>query len=118
MAHTAQVKQLEPARDRIDDGFGTTFQPQHALIQAPYTAKNLLYYDSSERPALALTDTERSQLVQARSFDYTLRMCVKQCNQLDIERLMRTVGAKFVEAALWWCFCQYTTCISACDQSS
>jgi len=62
-----QVPRLEAARDRSNDGFGTTFQPQHEMALVPFTAKNALYYDSSERAAVALTDAERSQLVQARS---------------------------------------------------
>ncbi len=61
----AQALQLEPALDRFNDGFGTTFQQQHAMDPVPYTAKNLLYYDSSERAAVALTDSERAQQVQA-----------------------------------------------------
>ena len=61
-----QALQLALERDRVNDGFGTTWQPQHALTQAPYVAKNLLYYDSSERAAVALTDAEKAQLVQAR----------------------------------------------------
>jgi hypothetical protein len=61
-----QVPRLEAALDRSNDGFGTTFQPLHEMALVPYTAKNALYYDSSERAAVALTDAERSQLVQAR----------------------------------------------------
>ena len=62
-----QAPQLALERERVNDGFGTTWQPQHALVQAPYIAKNLLFYDSSERAAVALTDAEKAQLVQARS---------------------------------------------------
>lgn len=65
VARAAQALQLEPALDRFNDGFGTTFQQQHAMEPVPYTAKNLLYYDSSERAAVALTDSERAQQVQA-----------------------------------------------------
>ena len=61
-----QAPQLALERERVSDGYGSTGQPQHALIQAPYIAKNLLYYDSSERAAVALTDAEKAQLVQAR----------------------------------------------------
>ena len=61
-----QVPALEAARDRANDGYGTTFAPLHALAPVPYTAKNALYYDSSERAAVALTDEERAQQVQAR----------------------------------------------------
>ncbi|KAK9827696.1 hypothetical protein WJX81_001407 [Elliptochloris bilobata] len=59
-----QAPGLTLEQERISDGFGTTFQPQHEFIQAPYTAKNWLYYDSSEHAALALTHSERAQLVQ------------------------------------------------------
>ena len=63
-----QAPQLALEHERVNDGYGTTGQPQHALIQAPYVAKNLLYYDSSERAAVALTDAEKAQLVQARCY--------------------------------------------------
>lgn len=61
-----QAPLLALERERVSDGYGTTGQPLHALTQAPFVAKNALYYDSSERAAAALTDAEKAQLVQAR----------------------------------------------------
>lgn len=101
IARAAQVLQLEAALDRFNDGFGTTFQPQHALEPVPYTAKNLLYYDSSERAAVALTDSERAQQVQACLWS-------KRCALVGL-------GVDFMlqqQHAMAWCLtCLSTKCV-------
>jgi len=49
---------------RPNDGYGTGLAPQGGLLTWPYAHKNQLYYDSSQRAAVALTDAERSRQVQ------------------------------------------------------
>lgn len=54
-----QTKLLEDARPL--DGYGTSGQPNGALLEWPYEAKNQLYYD---RHGMQLSDKEKAELVQ------------------------------------------------------
>ena len=54
-----------PGRPLVStDGFGTGGQTDQTLTSWPYVNKNALYYDSSQRDAVALTDSEKAALVQ------------------------------------------------------
>lgn len=46
------------------DGYGTSGQPNGALIEWPFEAKNQLFYD---RAGLQLSETEKSEQVHVRS---------------------------------------------------
>ncbi|CAH8356418.1 unnamed protein product [Eruca vesicaria subsp. sativa] len=47
-------------RDRITDGYGTSYQPPSTLEGWKYTAKNLLMYHPADRGEAALTEEERA----------------------------------------------------------
>ncbi|CAH8290888.1 unnamed protein product [Eruca vesicaria subsp. sativa] len=47
-------------RDRITDGYGTSYQPTSTLVGWKYTAKNLLMYHPGDRGEVALTQEERA----------------------------------------------------------
>ncbi|KAJ4870234.1 DGCR14-related [Raphanus sativus] len=47
-------------RDRITDGYGTSYQPPDTLEGWKYTAKNLLMYHPANRGEAALTEEERA----------------------------------------------------------
>ncbi len=54
-----------PGREPVlTDGYGTTGQEAQTIVTWPYVNKNTLYYDSSQRPNLALSVRERAALVQ------------------------------------------------------
>ena len=54
-----------PGREPVlTDGYGTTGQQAQTTVTWPYVNKNTLYYDSSQRPNLALSVRERAALVQ------------------------------------------------------
>ena len=54
-----------PGRPLVNtDDFGTGGQTDQTLTSWPYVNKNALYYDSSQRDAVPLTDTEKAALVQ------------------------------------------------------
>lgn len=55
------VKAIEDAkRDRITDGYGTSYQPPSTLESWKYTAKNLLMYHPADRGEAPLTEEERA----------------------------------------------------------
>ncbi|XP_061361158.1 uncharacterized protein LOC133305052 [Gastrolobium bilobum] len=55
------VKAIEDAkRDRITDGYGTSYQPPSTLEGWNYTAKNLLMYHPADRGEVPLTEEERN----------------------------------------------------------
>ena len=64
----SQSKDLIEARPQ--DGFGTSGQPDGALISWPYAPKNSFFYD---QPAVPYTDRELADQVQVRPSQ--LRMC-------------------------------------------
>ncbi|KAJ0234054.1 hypothetical protein HA466_0276050 [Hirschfeldia incana] len=47
-------------RDRITDGYGTSYQPPSTLVGWKYTAKNLLMYHPADRGEAPLTAEERA----------------------------------------------------------
>ncbi|KAL0744161.1 hypothetical protein Bca4012_085674 [Brassica carinata] len=47
-------------RDRITDGYGTSYQPPSTLVGWKYTAKNLLMYHPADRGEAPLTEEERA----------------------------------------------------------
>ncbi|KAJ4893131.1 DGCR14-related [Raphanus sativus] len=47
-------------RDRITDGYGTSYQPTSTLVGWKYTAKNLLMYHPADRGEAPLTEEERA----------------------------------------------------------
>ena len=54
-----------PGRPLVStDDFGTGGQTDQTLTSWPYVHKNALYYDSSQRDAVPLTDSEKAALVQ------------------------------------------------------
>ena len=54
-----------PGRPLVStDDFGTGGQTDQTLTSWPYVNKNALYYDSSQRDAVPLTDSEKAALVQ------------------------------------------------------
>lgn len=54
-----------PGRPPVStDDFGTGGQTDQTLTSWPYVNKNALYYDSSQRDAVPLTDSEKAALVQ------------------------------------------------------
>ncbi|XP_010524612.1 PREDICTED: protein DGCR14 [Tarenaya hassleriana] len=59
------VKSIEDAkRDRITDGYGTSYQPPSTLEGWRYTAKNLLMYHPSDQGEAPLTEEERAVRLQ------------------------------------------------------
>ena len=54
-----------PGRPLVStDDFGTGGQTDQTLTSWPYVNKNALYYDSSQRDSVLLTDSEKAALVQ------------------------------------------------------
>ncbi|CAN6992334.1 hypothetical protein BRARA_A03588 [Brassica rapa] len=53
-------KDVDLERDRITDGYGTSYQPPSTLEGWKYTAKNLLMYHPADRGEAALTEEERA----------------------------------------------------------
>lgn len=52
-------------RDRITDGYGTSYQPPSTLEGWNYTAKNLLMYHPADRGEVPLTEEERAVRIKA-----------------------------------------------------
>ncbi|KAG4952809.1 hypothetical protein JHK87_038403 [Glycine soja] len=52
-------------RDRITDGYGTSYQPPSTLEGWNYTAKNLLMYHPADRGEVPLTEEERAHRIKA-----------------------------------------------------
>eukprot|EP00246_Nothoceros_aenigmaticus_P018405 TRINITY_DN9603_c0_g1_i1.p1 TRINITY_DN9603_c0_g1~~TRINITY_DN9603_c0_g1_i1.p1 ORF type:complete len:533 (-),score=98.00 TRINITY_DN9603_c0_g1_i1:99-1697(-) len=52
---------IEGSGDRVTDGFGTSGQSLSTLTTWSYRAKNLLMYDSAERPDAPLTEKEQQE---------------------------------------------------------
>lgn len=60
------VKAIEDEkRDRITDGYGTSYQPPSTLEGWNYTAKNLLMYHPADRGEAPLTEEERAVRIKA-----------------------------------------------------
>ncbi|KAK7386048.1 hypothetical protein VNO78_32115 [Psophocarpus tetragonolobus] len=60
------VKGIEDVgRDRITDGYGTSYQPPSTLEGWNYTAKNLLMYHPADRGEVPLTEEERAHRIKA-----------------------------------------------------
>ncbi|XP_013618780.1 PREDICTED: protein DGCR14-like [Brassica oleracea var. oleracea] len=53
-------KDVDLKRDRITDGYGTSYQPPSTLEGWKYTPKNLLMYHPADRGEAALTEEERA----------------------------------------------------------
>ncbi|KAF3601768.1 hypothetical protein F2Q69_00039000 [Brassica cretica] len=53
-------KDVDLERDRITDGYGTSYQPPSTLEGWKYTPKNLLMYHPADRGEAALTEEERA----------------------------------------------------------
>ncbi|KAK7299841.1 hypothetical protein RJT34_10669 [Clitoria ternatea] len=67
------VKGIEDVkRDRITDGYGTSYQPPSSLEGWNYTAKNLLMYHPADRGEVPLTEEERALRIKAATKEINL----------------------------------------------